>query len=231
MNDVFFERLETTRNSLESYLDDPIGNVQTIRVSIYALISAYDIIPKSNRTKKSDKLISKYRDFLSLHKAVYDYTIIIQKLKKYNYDTGSELFLTINKKQLKKLLKTIPLGEKISKSKIPKLKNIKPTKHEKKILTLLNNLDYTPNIRKLHSLRETVMQLLHSIELYQNNIFNFVNKLKLLQRLLDEICDCDIFICYMQKHYKDYSDISKMILSEKKIQNTACQKLDVIYQD
>lgn len=231
--DVFFERLKKTHQLLELYLDNPTEKIiHDIRVSIRRLVSTYDVLLKSNRTKKSDKLVALYNDFFSLNGRARDCDIILQKLEQYNYDNQSELFLTISRTKHKRLLKAIRLGEKISKLTMPSLRYTihGTTKLEKRIITLMNDFNRSisliknePDMKQMHSMRKTVKKLRYTIELYPQNDTLLPN-LKLLQKLLGDICDSDVFIRQMKKNYKSYPDISRIISSEEKMLNSAYQK-------
>lgn len=219
--DTFFKKLDRVHQVLEQYLEDPSEkNIHDIRTSIRKLESAYSIIPKSRKTKKSDKLIRQFKKFFSQNNIIRDYDIILEKLKESNYDPESKLVLTLTKKKLKKLSKTIGYAEKLSNLKNPKIKaNDKiNSKFEKRISTLIEEFqNYIPivisnesKVKELHAMRKTTKKLRYVLELDPNNSFqNLVSKMKKLQKLLGDIHDCDIFIWYFEKKKNEIPNLVK----------------------
>ncbi|MCY4491789.1 MAG: CHAD domain-containing protein [Thaumarchaeota archaeon] len=227
-HDVFLKLLHNTRLKLESYLADPTAkNIHHARISIRRLESAYNILSKSDRTKKSNRIISLYGDFFSQNNIIRDYDIILQKLTLYGCDPNSIISLDTERKKLKKLLKTLPMAKKLLKLKKPKFKKTKPaiSRLQKKTLFLVKKFNnyihvVTSNenhIDELHSMRKTAKKLRYLLELYPKGTHdNLLSNIKSLQRLLGDIHDCDVFISYLEKHAKKSPGMSDIILSEKK---------------
>ena len=227
-HDIFLKSLHNTRLKLKSYLADPTAkNIHQTRISIRRLESAYNILSKSERTKKSNRIISLYGDFFSQNNKIRDYDIILQKLTLYGCDPNSMISLDTERKKLKKLLKTIPLAEKLLKLKKSKFKKTKPSipRLQKKTLFLVKKFNnyihvVTSNekyIDELHSMRKTAKKLRYLLELYPKGTHdNLLSNIKSLQRLLGDIHDCDVFISYLEKNTKKYPSMSGIIISEKK---------------
>lgn len=225
--EVFFRKLDKACLALGSYLEDPSEqNVHDVRTSIRRLESAYSVLPKSCKTKKSDRLISVYGDFFSLNSAVRDHDIILKKLDLYGYGPESRASLLTSRRKLKKLLKAVALAEKVSKSKKPKLKKPRSagSKFQKRVLSLIRDFrEYVPvvagdedRIDELHSLRKTTKKLRYVLELPTGNAYGrLAASLKSLQGLLGDIHDCDVFIRYLKKNKGEFSDPSGILASEK----------------
>lgn len=232
----FFKRLDKAYQQLESYIDDPSEkNIHNVRISIRRLESAYSVIPKSIRTKKSDRLVSTYVKFFSLNNMVRNRDIILQKLKAYGYSDESQISLDTNRKKLKRLLVALDLADKLVKSKKPKLKKISASsKFEKTILVMVKDFNsYVPavisdenNIEELHSMRKLVKKIRYVLEMHPTETYDqLLANLKSLQILLGHIHDCDVFIRYLEKNKKQYSDMSKVAESERAKRSVAYKQL------
>ena len=69
-------------------------------------------------------------------------------------------------------------------------------------------------INELHSMRKTLKKLRYILEIEPENTYqNIVSNLKQLQKILGDIHDCDMTICYLQKN--DELIPSEIISSEK----------------
>lgn len=234
--EFFFKRLDKSYRQLESYIDDPSEeNIHNVRISIRRLESAYSVIPKSSRTKKSDRLVSMYMEFFSLNNIVRNRDIILQKLEVYGYPGESQISLATNRKKLKRLLLALDLAEKIIKSKKPKLKKISASsKFEKTILTMVKEFNIyvsavtnnENNVDELHSMRKLVKKIRYVLEMHPAKTYDgLLANLKSLQTLLGSIHDCDVFIRYLGKNKKQYPDMSKIVESEKVKRSTAYKQL------
>lgn len=236
--DVFFKRLDKASLRLSSYLESPSEeNIHDVRISIRRLEVAYSVLPKSSKTKKSEKLISMYGDFFSLNSTIRDHDIILQKLELYGYDNESKISMMANRRKLKKLLRAIALADKISRAKKPKLKrpkNPSSSKFQKRTLALVQKFSsYVPVVTKdeshvgeLHSMRKTVKKLRYVLELYPEGTYDkLIANMKFLQCLLGNIHDCDIFIWYLEKNRKEYVGMTKVIASEREKRSAYYQKL------
>lgn len=229
--EIFFKKLDNANQRMESYLDNPSEeNIHHMRTSIRRLESAYYVLPKSSKTKSSDKIIKQFKNFFSFNNKVRDYDIILDKLTGYGYDSESKLVLILQKKKLTRLSKAILLAEKISDAKKPKIKKSKKpsSKFEKKTLSLISDfkkfipivVEDESNVKELHSMRKIIKKLRYVLELEPNNSYqNIIPNLKHLQNFLGDIHDCDIFIWYFQKIKNSEDNVTNMLNLEKTKRN------------
>ena len=235
---IFFKRLDKAHLRLCSYLENPSEeNIHDVRISIRRLEAAYSVLPKSSKTKKSEKLITMYGDFFSLNNTVRDHDIILQKLELYGYDSESKISMITNRRKLKKLLKAIALADTIPGTKKPKLKrpkNSTNSKLQKRTLALVKKFSIyvlvvtkdESRVEELHSMRKIVKKLRYVLELYPKGTHDkLIANMKFLQCLLGDIHDCDVFIWYLEKNKKEYIGMSQIIASEKEKRSTIYQKL------
>ena len=235
--DLISQKHEKVHSNLDSYLKEPNEeNIHNIRTSIRRLESAYLILPKSCKTKSSDKHMEKLKDFFSQNNRIRDFDIILEKLQSYGYDPESKIILTLQKKKLIRLKNSLVVGEKLSRNKKFKIKkqgNIY-AKFEKKIASLIDDFrNFVPivvsnelKIEELHSMRKTIKKLRYVLELEPNNSYhNLISQMKKLQQILGEIHDCDILIWYFQKRKEKTPEYTKLIESEKTKRSTIYQNL------
>ena len=222
------------RQNLESYLENPSNeNILKTGISMHMLKSAYGILPKRSRTKKSDRLIATCVDFLSLNNTVRDYDIILQKLEQHGHDCESGIHMLTQKRKLKRLLKALELGQKISKTGTPKLKKAYGnTRLQKKTLAMIKAfrqymtaIKDAQHVKELHLMRYAVKELQYVLVLYLDAHDNLASNLKLLEKILDYICDYDLFIRYLEKNAKRYPYMSAIITSEKEKRCIEHQKM------
>ena len=137
--DTFYKKYFENKGVLDSYLKNPSEkNIHNIRISIRRLESIYMIFPKTSRTKISDKYIQHLKYFFSLNSKIRDYDVILKKLNEYGYDPESKLVLTLMKKKIRRIMKSVVFAKKISELNKPKIKYKKINfKFEKKILSLI----------------------------------------------------------------------------------------------
>ena len=236
IHNSFFVKLENVNKKLNSYLDEPNEkNIHDIRTSIRRLDSIYSVIPNSSKTKTSDKLIKQFKTFFSLNSKIRDFDIILEKLIDYGHDPESKLVLSLKKKKLERLSKSIKVGTKLSNVKKPKikLKTKIDSKFEKKVSSLIDDLNkHIPvvisdesKVCELHLLRKIVKKLRYTLELQNSSYENIISHMRELQKFLGDIHDCDIFIWYLQKRINKIPTASSIIDSEKIKRNGIYKKL------
>lgn len=234
-SEAFFKRLDRARSKIESYIKDPSEtNVHDARIAIRRLESAYSTVPKSQRTKKSDRLVSRYADFFSLNSPVRDLDIILQKLESYGYDRNTRMGMLANRKRIKSLLRALPAAGRLAKSKRPKLKG-KPARSrlQKRTLAMLEEFrGLVPAVLAdesdkdvLHSMRKTVKKMRYLLEQYPDNPYDtLIVNIRTLQGMLGAIRDSDVFITYLGKNM-ECPGVPGMIKSEKKVRTGNYQEL------
>ena len=233
---IVIGQLCSARQNLESYLENPSReNILETGVSMHMLKSAYGMLPKRSRTKKSDRLISACADFSSLNSAAGDYDIILQRLEQYGHDCESGIHMVTQKRKLKRLLKALELGQKISDAGTPKLKRGHcSTRLQKKTLAMIRAfrqhmaevIKDARHVKELHLMRHAVKELQYVLALYLKDAYGrLVSNLKLLEKILDYIYGCDLFIRYLEKNAKRHTYLSATITSEKEKRHIEYQKM------
>ena len=225
--DIFFENNHIVSKNLASFLDKPTEkNIHNLRTSIRRLESVYSIIPKSSKTKSSERYLKQCKKLFSMNSKIRDYDIIIEKFSEYKYEHDSEIIVLLHNKRAKKLSQIQKLAKKLSKLKTPRfhLTDSIHSKFEKQVLTLINRFEqYVPivaedasKVDELHYLRKIIKKLRYTLEIEKNHSYqNLISNLKHLQKTLGKIHDCDIFIWYLEKISDKDQDLSSLVNREK----------------
>ena len=225
--DIFFQNNHIVSKNLASYLNKPTEkNIHNLRISIRRLESTYFIIPKSSKTKSSERYLKQFKKLFSMNSKIRDYDIIIEKFLEYKFESDSEIIVLLLNKRDKKLSQIQKLAKKLSKLKTPqfRLTDSIHSKFEKQVLTLINRIEqYAPivvedesKVDELHYLRKTIKKLRYILEIEKKDSYqNLISNLKHLQKTLGKIHDCDIFIWYLEKISDKDQNISSLVNRER----------------
>ena len=226
--DTVVKQFDDIATKLVLYLDDPNKvNLHNIRTSIRRLESAYMIVPKSSRTRSSERFVKLVKKLFNTSSKLRDYDIILDKLSKYNIDPESRLCTRLVKRYKKRQSRTLELVQQLVDAKPAKIRNFKSSSKFKRVLSEMIDR-FTQNIPKvicdesnvdeLHDLRKELKRLRYILELGPHEIYlSVVSNMKYLQRLLGDIHDSDIFVSYLQRHGQDIDDV---ITLEQERRNT-----------
>ena len=227
---LFEDKKRSCKKRLYDYIQNPNKeNIHNLRTSIRRLESLYLIIPKSYKTKKTEKFISSYKSVFKKNSIVRDLDIIYDKLLNTGIREDSEIISLIINQRKKKLKTALKYADKLSGLKDSTIKNppqekIKK-KYEKIVYSLIDKIqNFIPvvvsdesRIDELHSMRKTAKKLRYVLETDTNDSYlHVIDNMKTFQKLLGEIHDCDVTLDFL-KYSKKFPEISSL---PEKIQKT-----------
>ena len=234
--DIFSQRLMATDKILEAYADDPIENIHDVMISIWRLNAAYCILPKAQKTKKLKKIVPMYEILLAVNGTIQDQDSILDRLEQYGYGVESLPSLQVQRKKFRRLLRALDVADNIPSTK--KLKAGKfmlaDNKFQNQAHALIKKLmTHTETVtggkadaRNIRAMQKTTKKLWHVLEINSDTQYTrLLTKLSLLQDLLDFICDCDVFIRYLQRNQEMLSCVDDMLKAERKKRNMIYESL------
>lgn len=246
MNDIdnafqkdFQDKQNKSKNKLEDFLKEPgEKQIHDLRTSIRRLEATYFILPNSCKRKKTDNFVSSYKSLLKKNSFIRDSDIIIKKLLENGFTEKSEIIKHIVKQKNKKLKNTIKYAKNISELKFVNCKNINTDKiikkYEKMISLFVTKIqDQIPivisdksKVKELHTMRKTTKKLRYILEIEPNQSYqHLIDNMKLLQKVLGKIHDCDITIDFLRKHSKNYPELKHVIQKERESRSQSYNKL------
>ncbi len=236
---IFQEKQRDSQKRLENYLNKQgEKEIHNLRTSIRRLESVYLIFPNSFKRKKTDNFISAYKLLFRKNSVVRDFDVIIKKLLDYGLTEESNSVRYLIQKKEKKINETLKLAQNLSKKNISHLKegNIEKIipKYERIISLFLEKIQHLlpvvssdeSKIEELHLMRKTVKKLRYVLESDPDDSYsNLIIKMKLLQKLLGTIHDCDISFDFLKKYSKKFPELEPFILKEEENRHQFYKKL------
>lgn len=236
---IFQEKQHDSRKRLEDYLNDQgEKQIHDLRTSIRRLEATYLIFPNSFKRKKTDNFVSAYKSLFRKNSTLRDFDIIIKKLLTNGLTEESDPIKYLIRQKEKKIKEILKEAKTVSKLKIPQFKNgnsekIIP-KYERTIFSLTQKIqDYIPvvasdesKIDELHLMRKAAKKLRYILEIEPSDSYHhMINSMKLLQKILGNIHDCDIIINFLKNHSKKFPELKSLILKEEEIRSQIYKKL------
>lgn len=236
---IFQEKQQKSKKRLDEYIQEQgEDQIHNLRTSIRRLVSTYLILPNSCKRNKTDDFVSSYKSLFKKNSTIRDYDIIISKLLKHGLSENSDTIKFIVKQKEKKLKEALKYAKKI-RAKTPhqiKIGNSEKTnkKYDKTIFSLITKIqEHIPvvasdesKIEELHTMRKNVKKLRYVLELAPNGSYiHVVDSMKLLQKYLGDIHDCDIAITFLKKHSKIFTELQTILLKEQEIRSQIYKKL------
>jgi len=230
---IFHEKQNISKTCLGSFLTNPREKqIHDLRVSVRRLESIYSIIPNSSKRKKIDIFVSSYQSLFKKNNLIRDLDVIIIQLLKNNLSGDDEIIKYIIDQKNEKLKDILNDAKKIIKLNPVELKKIKTNKILKKYFKMIDAYQskiqmYLPivvsdesRVKELHSLRKNAKKLRYILEIIPDKSYSDkIEKLKLLQKSLGAIHDCDITINFLEQYSKKDPVIDNLILQENKIRS------------
>ncbi|MGD1835747.1 MAG: CHAD domain-containing protein [Nitrososphaeraceae archaeon] len=213
-------------NILSLYLKNPNEkNIHDVRKSIRRADSAYMILSKKYRKKKSFiKYINTSKKFFKVNSKIRDYDIYLEKIQKYTsiVNSNNNIKPIILKYRNSELENAIVVAKKLKQLKCPQ---IQIKKDNKKLNKQIDNQfkkmsnkfeqiieDNMPlvitddkRIKELHEVRKDCKKLRYILELKLNDnekneeLSELINNLENIQDSLGKIHDCDATISFFKK--------------------------------
>jgi CHAD domain-containing protein len=236
---IFQERQYDLRKRLENYLNKQgEKEIHDLRTSIRRLEAMYLIFPTSYKRKKTDNFVSAYKSLFRKNSILRDFDVIIKKLLNNGLTEEFDSIKYFIRQKEKKIKETLKGAKNLSKINIPYLKEgnsekIIP-KYERTIFLLIQTIqDLIPivssdesKIDELHFMRKTVKKLRYILEVEPNDSYqHLIIRMKLLQKLLGTIHDCDMAINFLKKYSKKFPELEPFILREEEIRSQTYKKL------
>ena len=236
---AYFEKfnliISKVNDRVEKILDDPSEeNIHDLRTAIRRLGSAWSIVPKSSKKKKTEKFVLSCKKFFRSSSQIRDIDIIRQRLSEYKTEQINVVLKKIDGKKQKALKIAQKKAEIVIEHTINKIDNdvIIPEKLEKKFkkttFEQLSGIEkaipiVTSNekkVKELHELRKNCKKLRYLLELTNHDeSASFIKKLKEMQDLLGLIRDIDITIDLLKKYYKKTKSLEPIIKLEQQKRN------------
>ena len=242
---IFEEKQQKSKTKLNNYIKKQ-GDEQThdLRTSIRRLEATYLIIPKSYKTRKSDKFVKSYKKFFQLNSKIRDFDVIIDKFTKCGFTKDSKIIQYLRQQKQKNLKQTVKEAKKLSKIKIVKLESLDSgkilKKYEKKIIFLIDSIQHLmtivisneSKIAELHSMRKLGKKLRYVFEIDPNNSYqHMIDNMKTFQNLLGSIHDCDICIDFIEKRSKKFPELKPVLIYQKNMRNKIYKQLKINLSD
>lgn len=236
---IFQEKQHDSKKRLEDYLNEQgEKQIHDLRTSIRRLEAIYLIFPNSFKRKKMDNFVSIYKSLFRKNSKLRDFDVIITKLLNNGLTEESDPMKYLIRQKEKKIKETLKEAKNVSKLKIPQIKNgnsekIIP-KYERTISSLMQKIqDYIPvvasdksKIDELHFMRKTAKKLRYILEIEPSDSYrHLINSMKLLQKILGNIHDCDITINFLKKHSRKFPELKSLIPKEEEIRSQIYKKL------
>lgn len=236
---IFQEKQHDSKKRLEDYLNEQgEKQIHDLRTSIRRLEATYLIFPNSFKRKKMDNFISTYKSLFRKNSKLRDFDVIITKFLNNGLTEESDPIKYLIRQKEKKIKETLKEAKNASKLKIPQIKNgnsekIIP-KYERIIFSLMQKIqDYIPvvasdesKIDELHFMRKTAKKLRYILEIESSDSYrHLITSMKLLQKILGNIHDCDITINFLKKHSRKFPELKSLIPKEEEIRSQIYKKL------
>ena len=242
---IFQEKGTTSKKRLREYVEEQgEEQIHNLRTSIRRLESAYLVFPKSCKRKKTDVFVSSYKSLFRKNSPIRDLDIIYEKLVNTGLSKNSDILQFLVKHKEKKLRNTLKDAKKLSKLKMPKIKEISDTetlqKYERTISTLIDKIQKSipivasdeSKIDELHSLRKTAKKLRYVLELDPDDSYHqTLTSMRSFQRLLGDIHDCDVTLDFLETYSKKFPELKSLILKEQNVRTQTYKKLAVALSD
>ncbi|GKS66837.1 hypothetical protein YTPLAS73_03840 [Nitrosarchaeum sp.] len=236
---IFQEKQYNSQKRLENYLNKQgEEEIHDLRTSIRRLESVYLILPNSFKRKKIDSFVSTYKSLFKKISIIRDFDILIKKLLNNGLTEKSDFILYLIRKKEKKIQETLMQAKNLSKISISHLNEGNPKKiipkYERTIFSLVELVqDLLPvvssdksKIEELHFMRKIVKKLRYILEIDPNNSYQYlIIQMKLLQKLLGTIHDCDMAINFLKKNSKKFPELEPFILREEENRNQIYKQL------
>ncbi len=230
------ENLQRVDSRISKYLKSPNAKqIHDIRTSIRRLDTAFQILPKRNKSGSSfSEYVLKCKDLFDVNSEIRDLDIICEKLQKYPpSDQGNGLIETLkttrnakleNAKAIARSIKKIHTGKIIDKIGITEKELQK--RYCKTILRSVSMIESTfpvviisdENLKELHDLRISCKKLRYLLELQEDEKKRILKTRKALQKLQDilgAIHDYDFAIKYLVSLGQPSLEIQEIIATEK----------------
>ena len=236
---IFQEKQHDSKKRLEDYLNEQgEKQIHDLRTSIRRLEATYLIFPNSFKRKKMDNFVSTYKSLFRKNSKLRDFDVIITKLLNNGLTEESDPMKYLIRQKEKRVKETLKEAKNASKLKIPQIKNgnsekIIP-KYERTISSLMQKIqDYIPvvasdksKIDELHFMRKTAKKLRYILEIEPSDSYrHLINSMKLLQKILGNIHDCDMTINFLKKYSRKFPELKSLIPKEEEIRNQIYKKL------
>ena len=236
---IFQEKQHDSKKRLGDYLNEQgEKQIHDLRTSIRRLEATYLIFPNSFKRKKMDDFVSTYKSLFRKNSKLRDFDVIITKLLNNGLTEESDPIKHLIRQKEKRIKETLKEAKNASKLKIPQIKNgnsekIIP-KYERTISSLMQKIqDYIPvvasdksKIDELHFMRKTAKKLRYILEIEPSDSYrHLINSMKLLQKILGNIHDCDMIINFLKKYSRKFPELKSLIPKEEEIRNQIYKKL------
>lgn len=236
---IFQEKQHDSKKRLGDYLNEQgEKQIHDLRTSIRRLEATYLIFPNSFKRKKMDDFVSTYKSLFRKNSKLRDFDVIITKLLNNGLTEESDPIKHLIRQKEKRIKETLKEAKNASKLKIPQIKNgnsekIIP-KYERTISSLMQKIqDYIPvvasdksKIDELHFMRKTAKKLRYILEIEPSDSYrHLINSMKLLQKILGNIHDCDMTINFLKKYSRKFPELKSLIPKEEEIRNQIYKKL------
>ena len=236
---IFQEKQHDSKKRLGDYLNEQgEKQIHDLRTSIRRLEATYLIFPNSFKRKKMDNFVSIYKSLFRKNSKLRDFDVIITKLLNNGLTEESDPIKHLIRQKEKRIKETLKEAKNASKLKIPQIKNgnsekIIP-KYERTISSLMQKIqDYIPvvasdksKIDELHFMRKTAKKLRYILEIEPSDSYrHLINSMKLLQKILGNIHDCDMTINFLKKYSRKFPELKSLIPKEEEIRNQIYKKL------
>jgi len=230
------ENLQRVDSRICKYLKTPNAKqIHDIRTSIRRLDTAFQILPKKNRSGSSfSEYVLKCKDLFDVNSEIRDLDIICEKLQKYApSDQRNGIIRTLkttrnanleNAKAIARTIKKIQAGKIINKIGVTEKELQK--RYYKMILRSVSMIESTfpvvlasdENLKELHDLRISCKKLKYLLELQEDEKKRILKTRKALQKLQDilgAIHDYDFAIKYLVSLELPSLEIQEIIATEK----------------
>lgn len=236
---IFWEKQEKSTKRLEEFLKNPgEEQIHDLRTSIRRLEETYLILPNSFKKDKTNDFVSSYKSFFKKISILRDFDVIAKNLLNNGLTKNSDPITYILKQREKKIKDALKKAKKLSKLKIPSLKEgnfekIIP-KYEKVIFSNVQKLeDYfqivasdESKVKELHLMRKTAKKLRYVLEIDPNDSYDhLIDNMKIFQEMLGEIHDIDITINFLKKHFKKFQEFEYLIDQQESIRKNIYKRL------
>jgi len=236
----FSQRIDATVQRLNNYIADPSEkNIHDMRTSIRRAQAAYSVIPRSMRKKRLTVFIKKYNSFFKANSKIRDYDMILARLERYGFQDGRFIGY-LNKKRGKQVESALGETKSLLKLKTPPVHH-GPSSYAKinerfrgRCLSLTSEMrSELPKVardesraKELHELRITVKKLRYLLELQASgDLDSVISGMKVLQKILGQIHDSDMFADYMTKKSAKFPSLEPLIRQEKEARHQTFEGL------
>lgn len=236
---TFREKQEKSKKRLEEFLTEPgEKQIHDLRTAIRRLEVTYLVFPNSFKGDKTDYFVSSYKAFFKKISIIRDLDVIAANLLKNDLTEDSDSMKYLFKQREKKTKDLLKKAKKLSKLKIPSIKNgnnekIIP-KYEKIIFTYIqkiqNYMQIVPSdeskIQELHLMRKMAKKLRYILEIEPNSTYDhLINKMKLFQEILGNIHDNDITIDFLKKNSKKFPELYPIVTKQEETRSRIYRSL------